>query len=85
MKDRIAVVTGATSGIGRATGLKFLRDGTSVFAVGRDRNALDSLKKESESLPGSLLTHEADLTAEMAVPDAVSACMDHFKRIDVLV
>ena len=44
--DRVAIVTGASSGIGRATALRLARDGCHIVAVGRDHDALDVLCRE---------------------------------------
>ena len=40
-EHRVAIVTGASSGIGRATALRLARDGCHIVAVGRDHDALD--------------------------------------------
>lgn len=66
------VVTGATSGIGRATALRFAREGASVFAVGRKARALEELAQELRGAPGGCRTFEADVTAPDA-PDAIVA------------
>ncbi len=62
------VITGATSGIGRATALKFARSGASVLAVGRDITALEELRAEAGG--GTFAILHADVTAA-AAPDAI--------------
>ena len=54
----VAVVTGATSGIGRASARRFLAAGWRVVAVGRDEKALESLRVEA---PDRVRTVRADL------------------------
>jgi len=54
LKYRNAVVTGASSGIGRAIATRLARDGLHVYAVGRDASALDSLAAEGNITPISL-------------------------------
>jgi NAD(P)-dependent dehydrogenase (short-subunit alcohol dehydrogenase family) len=69
---QIAVVTGATSGIGRATAARFGRDGGAVLAVGRKAPALQEVAHEVERAGGRCVPFEADVTAA-AAPDAIVA------------
>lgn len=66
------VVTGATSGIGRATAVRFGRDGASVLAVGRKAAALADVAHEVELAGGRCVPFEADVTAAEA-PAAIAA------------
>lgn len=66
------VVTGATSGIGRATAVRFGRDGASVLAVGRQAAALADVAHEVELAGGRCIPFEADVTAA-GVPAAIAA------------
>lgn len=61
---RIAVVTGASSGIGRAVARRFAEDGLRVVAGGRREAALASLVKEAAELPGAVLPHPGDMNRE---------------------
>src|ERR1700754_186950 len=79
---RVALITGAGSGIGKATALAFLADGFRVVLAGRRRAALEGVAKgvgDAQSL-----VVEADVTD----PDAVTALFDatrgKFGRLDVL-
>ena len=60
----IAVVTGATSGIGRATALRLARDGFHVIACGRDAARGRDVVAEIEAADGSAVFHAFDVTAE---------------------
>lgn len=64
-----ALVTGATSGIGRATAYKLVSDGWKVFAVGRRREHLSALTQECDSLPGTLVPVVTDVTDQQSVQD----------------
>jgi NAD(P)-dependent dehydrogenase (short-subunit alcohol dehydrogenase family) len=69
---QIAVITGASSGIGRATAARFGRDGAAVLAVGRKASALREVAQEVEGAGGRCVPFEADVTAAGA-PDAIVA------------
>lgn len=62
-----ALVTGATSGIGRATAVQLVRNGWKVFAVGRRRNNLESLATDCQDLSGLLIPVVADVTDDASV------------------
>lgn len=83
--NKTVLVTGATSGIGRATALRFARAGASVAAVGRDRSALKDLQETMCGAGGNLLAIEADLMSQGALDMIVSRTVDELGGIDVLV
>jgi NAD(P)-dependent dehydrogenase (short-subunit alcohol dehydrogenase family) len=69
---QIAVITGASSGIGRATAVRFGRDGAAVLAVGRKASALKDVAQEIERTGGRCVPFEADVITAGA-PDAIVA------------
>lgn len=79
------LVTGATSGIGRACALRFATAGASVSAVGRKQEALDALSKEVENNGGKVLSIAADLSQEDTPEIVVSKTVKQFGGIDVLI
>lgn len=79
------LITGATSGIGKATALRFAQAGASIAAVGRDEAALSKLRKELDSSGAQCLAIRADLAHEEEAAMAVSKTAEHFEGIDVLV
>ncbi len=85
MKDKIAVITGASSGIGRAASLLFAHNGAHVVAVGRNQHELGNLRDEARQVDGSVRTHLADLTEVSQVDRLVTDTIEHFGRIDILV
>ena len=79
------VVTGASSGIGRAAAVRFGRDGAAVLAVGRRATALNAVAQEVEEAGGRCVPFEADVTAAGA-PDAIVAKVaDAFGALTTLV
>jgi NAD(P)-dependent dehydrogenase (short-subunit alcohol dehydrogenase family) len=80
---RTAIVTGATSGLGRHFATVLLERGANVVAVGRRRAQLDSLTTRHGG--ERLLTVAADVTDDDAVKGCVAGAVDRFGTIDILV
>jgi NAD(P)-dependent dehydrogenase (short-subunit alcohol dehydrogenase family) len=83
--NRILLITGATSGIGKATALRFARAGASVAAVGRDEQALLQLRNQIEPDGGEFLPIAADLADKNEANKVVAKAVERFGGIDVLV
>jgi len=79
------IVTGASSGIGRATAMRFGRAGCSVLAVGRDETALAAVAAEVEREGGRAKAHAADVTAPSAPDEIVAAALREFGALTTLV
>ena len=85
MKGKVALVTGATSGIGRATAILMCREGATVIAVGRSDNELNSLRDETRDLNGTIRTQLADITETSQIDRLVNETVESVGQIDVLV
>jgi NAD(P)-dependent dehydrogenase (short-subunit alcohol dehydrogenase family) len=85
MNDKVAVVTGASSGIGRATALLFASNGWSVVAFARNESELSSLRDDSRDADGSIRIQLGDITEISQVDRLVSETIDNFGRIDALI
>lgn len=85
MTEKCAIVTGATSGIGRATALRLASDGINVFAIGRNREELEKLNIEGDEKSGTIITFSADLTDMEQIDPLVGTATKKFGRIDILV
>ena len=80
---RVAIVTGAGSGIGRAVALAFLEDGYRVALAGRRRDALERTAAESGAADRALPV-AADVTSPDSVRALFTAVKERFGRLDVL-
>jgi NAD(P)-dependent dehydrogenase (short-subunit alcohol dehydrogenase family) len=82
---QIVVVTGASSGIGRAAAARFGRDGAAVLAVGRKAPALEEVAHEVERAGGRSVPYEADVTAAEAPAAIVAHAVRAFGGLTTLV
>jgi NAD(P)-dependent dehydrogenase (short-subunit alcohol dehydrogenase family) len=83
---KVAIVTGGSKGIGRATAIGIAAEGGSVLACARGKEALDEtlvLARRKES--GRVETCQADLTKIDDLKRVVARCIDLFGRVDILV
>lgn len=85
LKDAVVVITGASSGIGRATALAFADKGTTVVVAARRDVALDDLVAEIERNGGKALAVPTDVTDEQAVQRLADRTVERFGKIDVWV
>lgn len=81
--SRVVVITGATSGVGRATARKFGRDGARVGLLARDTDALDGTKEDVESLGGEAVDIPTDVSEYDQVDRAATRVEEEFGAIDV--
>jgi short-subunit dehydrogenase len=82
---RVAIITGASSGIGRALAERAVRAGWNVFAVGRRAMRLEELARAVSGATGELETLALDLRSPGAAVRIVAQTLARFGRIDVLV
>lgn len=81
---KVVIITGASSGIGRATALEFAREGATTVLVSRSADKLEEVAAEIRALSGDVLVHAADVASPQAVEEMVRATTARFGRIDVL-
>lgn len=85
LMEKVTIVTGATSGIGRATALRFAAAGARVALVGRNGRELNRVAGEIKEQQGEALSIRADVTDEKAARRIIARTLKEFGALDVLV
>ena len=86
LKDKIAIITGASRGIGRAIALEFVRHGAKVTLCATSLDALQRVCSEAEAIqPGSSILMQTNVTNGDEVNLAVKKTLDSHGRVDILV
>ncbi|MEO1280655.1 MAG: SDR family oxidoreductase [Pseudomonadota bacterium] len=81
---RVAIITGAGSGIGRAAALALQAEGYNVVVTGRRQSALDETIKQSNKAGSQMLAVAADVTDPAAVKAVFDKAVETFGRVDVV-
>ncbi|HXY69747.1 MAG TPA: SDR family oxidoreductase [Gemmatimonadales bacterium] len=85
LRNHVALITGASSGIGRACARALAGEGAGLVLTARRRERLDALKQELESAGRHVAVYAGDAREESTAIGAVRAAVDAFGRVDVLV
>jgi serine 3-dehydrogenase (NADP+) len=81
----VAVIVGASSGVGRAAAVLFAREGTKVVAAARREDRLQSLKDELAREQRDIIVRRADASSVEDMQQLAQATLEQFGRIDILV
>jgi NAD(P)-dependent dehydrogenase (short-subunit alcohol dehydrogenase family) len=85
LQGKVALVTGASSGIGRATAAALARHGAEVVLVSRTKEKLEELRDEIKAAGGKAHVYPCDLSDLEAIDRMVAAVLKDRKRVDILV
>jgi NAD(P)-dependent dehydrogenase (short-subunit alcohol dehydrogenase family) len=85
LQGQVALVTGASRGIGKAIALALANAGAAVALVGRSGTDLYAVAREIEALGQQSLVYEADLSDAASLPGLVASVMQKWQRLDILV
>lgn len=85
LQDKIAVVTGASRGIGRGIALALAAQGATIVAVGTNQVAVESVVAELKELGGEALGVPANITESADVDKVFKAAKEAYGRVDILV
>jgi 3-oxoacyl-[acyl-carrier protein] reductase len=85
LKDRVAIVTGAGQGIGKATALEFAKEGANVVVCDVSRDTASDVVSSIETRHSRAMLAVADVTKEDEVNEMVRSVLREFGRVDILV
>lgn len=85
LKGKTAVVTGASSGMGRDIAYHFAKEGANVIAVARRAERLNDLVEETKEFEGKIVAFSADITDKEKVEGMIDEAIKLFGRMDILV
>jgi NAD(P)-dependent dehydrogenase (short-subunit alcohol dehydrogenase family) len=84
MTQKIAIVTGAGTGVGRAVTLALMREGYAVVLAGRRQEMLDAVAKEGAQTPGAALTVQTDVADPASIKALFAKTKATYGRLDLL-
>ena len=85
LRDKVAIITGASSGIGEATARRLAESGARVVLAARRVERLEALAADIEHHQGTALVAPTDVTDERSVQRLARRALDAFGRIDILI
>jgi len=85
LENKVALVTGASSGMGKAISLLFVKKGATVIAVARRLERLLELEATTVELPGKLVPRQGDVSDEAAMNALVDDVVAEFGSLDILI
>lgn len=85
LKDKVAIITGAAEGIGKAIAIEFVKEGAKVVVADVNLELAEKTVEELKSLGGEAIAVKADVTNPDEVNAMVSKTLERFGRIDILV
>ncbi len=85
LKDKVAVITGAAQGIGKACAERFSQEGASLCLIDVNRELVEETAKELNKKGTDCLAIQLDISSLSQVEEAVGKILDKFKKIDILI
>lgn len=85
MRDKVVIVTGASSGIGKALVYELARQGAKIVIAARNLEELLNIEQDLKKSGADILSIRTDVTKELACKELVEQTYTHFGRIDVLI
>jgi 3-oxoacyl-[acyl-carrier protein] reductase len=85
LSSRVALVTGASQGIGRACALRLAKDGATVAVAARNQEKLNDLTQEINAAGGKSAAFVVDVADEDQIKSAIKSAITQFGKIDILV
>lgn len=85
LKDKVAIITGSTKGIGKVTAKTFAREGAKVVIVGTNEEALKLTVEEIKAAGGEVMGFKVDVSKRASIDDMVKAVKTAWGKIDILI
>lgn len=85
LKDKVVLLTGASSGIGYEVANRFAKEGAHVIAVARRLDRLETLKEAVSDFAGKVIAMEGDVSIQSDVDRVVEKTMELYGKIDILI
>lgn len=85
IENKVAIVTGASKGIGKAIATRFAREGASLVVASRSRDALEKVVHEIKSTGGEALVVTVNVRNADSIDELVKKTVSHYGRLDLLV
>lgn len=85
MKNKVVIITGASSGIGKATAIQFAKKGASLVIAARSLDKLEQTKQEIEDLGAAVIMVKADVSQEEDCKNIIDQAITKFGQIDILI
>ena len=86
LRDKVAIITGGSDGIGKAAALSMAKEGANVVIVARRQDVLDQAVQDIKTAAeGSVVPLSLDITAEGASQKMIKTALDNFGRVDIVV
>ncbi len=83
--NKVVIITGASSGIGRAVAFEFIKHGAKVSLAARRFDRLNEIKTKIENIGGEVLITKTDVSIEDDCKNLIQQTINHFGRIDLLI
>ena len=85
LKDKVAVITGSSRGMGRLVALEMVKEGAKVVVNGTTPEPVHAVLKEIEALGGQAVGNQSSVATMEGGADIIKSAIDHFGKIDILV
>lgn len=85
LEDKVAIITGAGRGIGRATAIRFATEGAKVVVADVDLDVAQEVRETIAADSGEAIAVQVDVTDRMSVDEMVQAALERYGRVDILV
>lgn len=85
LKNKVAIITGASKGIGKAIAIRFAGEGASVVLASRSLNALEDIVQDIKKSGGEAMAVSVDIRKVESINDLVKKTVDRYGRLDLLV